>query len=89
MKEFINKLVGSLDTYNKNSFSARKLSAFVVISCVVAAHIKWLSMGDFTQLQMVLTIDYGFALACLGLTTWQGIKEKQIDKQPTNEQPPI
>lgn len=80
MKEIINKLIGSLDTYNKNSFSARKLSAFVVIACVVAAHIKWLSLGNFTQLEMVLTIDYSFVSVCLGLTTYEALKKKEETK---------
>jgi hypothetical protein len=83
MKEFINKLVGSLDNYNKASFSARKLSAFVVMACVVAAHIKWLSLGNFTQLEMVLTIDYGFISVCLGLTTYEALKKK--DTNPTDK----
>jgi hypothetical protein len=76
MKELIAKVLGSLDTYNKTSFSARKLSAFVVMACVVASHIKWLSLGNFTQLEMILTIDYGFISVCLGLTTYESLKKK-------------
>lgn len=75
MKEFINKIIGALDTHTKDSFSARKLSAFIVIVCCIAAHIKWMALGDFSQLTTVLTIDYGFIGVCLGLTTFESIKK--------------
>jgi hypothetical protein len=86
MNQIFHKLIGSLDTHSKNSFSARKLSAFVVMACVVAAHIKWLSLGNFTQLEMVLTIDYGFISVCLGLTTYEAIKKKEEPKKDIPQQ---
>ncbi len=76
MKQLINKIIGSLDTTTKNSFSARKLTSFVIVICVIAAHVKWISLGDFKQLEMVLTIDYGFLSVLFGLTTYSTIKEK-------------
>ena len=76
MKQLINKIIGSLDTTTKNSFSARKLTAFVIVLCVIAAHVKWISLGDFKQLEMVLTIDYGFLSVLFGLATYSNIKEK-------------
>ena len=57
-------------------FSSRKLTAFIVIACVVAAHIKWLSLGDLSQLGEVLIIDYGFVAALFGMTTYSGLKTK-------------
>ena len=74
MKEFINRLIGALDTHTKDSFSARKLSAFVIVVCVIAAHIKWMALGNLTDLGTVLTIDYTFISALLGLTTYEAIK---------------
>ena len=73
MKDILNKLLSALDTHSVG-FSARKLSAFVIIVCCIAAHVKWMALGDFSQLTTVLTIDYGFIGLCLGMTTYQAIK---------------
>jgi hypothetical protein len=58
-------------------FSSRKLTAFTIISCIVAAHVKWLSLGDLSQLGEVLIIDYGFVAALFGMTTYSGLKSKE------------
>ncbi len=76
MKSILNKILSGLDT-NTKGFSARKMSAFVVILLCIAAHIKWITLGDFKELDMVLTIDYGFISLCLGMTTYESIKTKQ------------
>ena len=73
MKNILNKLISSLDTHTKG-FSARKLTAFGVMICVIAAHIKWLSLADFSLLGEILMIDYAFVAALLGMTTYQNIK---------------
>jgi hypothetical protein len=73
MKKYLDKLISSLDTHTKG-FSARKLTAFVIIICVIAAHIKWLSLADFSLLGEILMIDYAFVAALLGMTTYQNIK---------------
>jgi hypothetical protein len=73
MKNILNKLISSLDTHTKG-FSARKLTAFGVMICVIAAHIKWLSLADFSLLGEILLIDYAFVGALLGMTTYQNIK---------------
>ena len=64
---------GSLDTTD-SGFSARKLTGFAIVACVIAAHIKWLTLGDLSNLEMVLTIDYGFIATLFGLTTYSAIK---------------
>jgi hypothetical protein len=72
-----------LDSFKMGNagFSSRKLTAFTIIACIVAAHIKWLSLGDLSQLGEVLIIDYGFVAALFGMTTYSGLKQtdKQID----------
>ena len=73
MKELINKILSGLDTHS-TGFSARKMSAFVIVVCVIAAHIKWMALGNLTDLGTVLTIDYTFISALLGLTTYEAIK---------------
>lgn len=74
MKDLYNKIIGSLDTVTKGSFSARKLSALVVMVLVVIAHVKWIWKADFTLLTEVLMLDYGFIGLCLGMTTYEAIK---------------
>jgi len=78
MKTIINKILAGLDTHTKG-FSARKMSAFIIILCVITAHIKWITLGDFKELDAVLVIDYGFISLCLGMTTYENIKTKQND----------
>lgn len=56
-------------------FSSRKLTAFTIMACIVAAHIKWLSLGDFTMLGEVFIIDYGFVAALFGMTTYSNMKK--------------
>lgn len=75
MKDLINKLIASFDVSNKG-YSARKLTAFVIVSCVVAAHIKWIALGNFTQLEEVFIIDYTFIAALFGMTTYSTLKSK-------------
>jgi len=60
-----------------SGYSSRKLTAFTIISCIVAAHVKWLCMGDFSLIGEVLIIDYGFVAALFGMTTYSGLKAKE------------
>lgn len=74
-KDIYNGILGSLDTTDKG-FSARKITGFAIASCVIAAHVKWMILGDLSNLEMVLTIDYGFITALFGMTTYTAIKSK-------------
>lgn len=77
MKDFINNIVASLDNHTKG-FSARKLSALAVMICIVVSHIKWWSLGDLSMLGEILIVDYGFIALCLGMTTYEAIKNKSL-----------
>jgi hypothetical protein len=87
MREIYNKFLGSFDTVTKNSFSARKLTAFTITIMVVVAHVIWIKnshfKSDFSLLPEILLIDYGMISVCLGLTTFENIKLKN-DKKPTD-----
>lgn len=85
MNEFFQKLIGTLDTHSKGSFSARKVSAFIVVLLVIIAHIKWFNSDRWEYLEGVLALDYGFIAVCLGLTTYEAIKKNKTE--PTNENP--
>lgn len=81
MKDFINKLISSLDNHTKG-FSGRKLSAFAIITCIIVGHVKLYKAADWIQhFEAVLIVDFSFVLACLGLTTWQAVKKEE----PKNE----
>jgi hypothetical protein len=87
---FLERLTGSLDNVSTQSFSARKLSAFVIIILVIVCHTRWLnsefrSEGDFRLLPEILIIDYSFISILLGLTTFEQIvklKNGNNDKTP-------
>jgi len=48
-----------------------------LVSLVVLEHLKWLNLGDLTQLGEVLIIDYTFISALFGMTTYQKIKSNE------------
>lgn len=86
MKEIFNNVMKSFNG-NAEGYSSRKLTAFVIIICVVATHIKWLTLGNLSQLEMVLTIDYGFIAALFGMTTYSALKTKKDADVPA--EPPL
>lgn len=81
MKRIYEGIIGSFDNEPKG-FSSRKLTAFILIFIIVIVHIKWMILGDFSQLEMVLTIDYAFIAALFGMTTYSAIK---IQKPPVEK----
>ncbi len=85
IKQLYDKFIGSLDN-SMNGFSSRKLTAFVLIAVVIAIHIKWLALGDFSNLEMVLTIDYAFIASLFGMTTYQSMKSQPKSSSSTTEE---
>lgn len=84
MKDFINKLISSLDNHTKG-FSGRKLSALAIIICVVIGHVKLYKAPDWIQhFEVVLMTDFSFILACLGMVTWQSFKNNNQDNSNQN-----
>lgn len=84
MREIYDNIFKSFNTKNEG-FSSRKLTAFVITALVVITHIKWITLGDFSQLEMVLTIDYSFIAALFGMTTYHSIKTKGVKTDPEKE----
>jgi hypothetical protein len=79
MKEIFDNILKSFNN-REEGYSSRKLTAFVITILVVIIHIKWIALGDFTHLDMVLTIDYGFIAALFGMTTYHSIKKIKTNK---------
>lgn len=80
MKEIFNKLIAGLDTHSKG-FSARKMSAFIVVILIVITHIKWFKSDHWEYLEGVIALDYGFIGLCLGMTTYQAIKTPNANEK--------
>jgi hypothetical protein len=83
MKKIIEYFMSAFDTHSKGA-SARKVSAFSIMLCIVVAHAAWIKKcfmeNDFSLLTTVLTIDYAFVGGLLGLTTYEKIKMKDNEK---------
>ena len=73
MKEIIDNILKSFNT-KREGYSSRKLTAFVIVLLVIIIHVKWLMLGNLTQLEMVLSIDYAFIAALFGMTTYHSLK---------------
>ena len=77
-KGLIDNLRGSFETKIGGS-SAKKLSAFAIMVCVVLAHFVWLKhcllTEDFSQFTTVLTIDFAFVASLLGITAFENKKK--------------
>jgi hypothetical protein len=80
MKKFLTDLVASLNSKDEG-FSGKKLSAFAVMICIVTAHVKWITLGDFSQLEMVLTIDFAFISTMFGIGAYNKTKTKDVPAQ--------
>jgi uncharacterized membrane protein (DUF485 family) len=80
MKQFIKNILASFDIETPG-FSAKKLSAFVVIILIISAHIAWLNTSilknDWSLLLSVLAADYAFIATCLGMSTYQNLQNNK------------
>lgn len=84
----ITKWIKSSWEYASKGASARKLTAFAIMVCVVFVHFIWMihasSKADFALLISILYADYGFVGLLLGMTTYQYIKDN-TSKPGSNE----
>jgi hypothetical protein len=79
MKEILDNLLKSFNN-KEEGYSSRKLTSFIIIAMVVLTHIEWLAIGNLSNLEMVLSIDYTFIAALFGMTTYHSIKTKEHKK---------
>lgn len=84
MKEIISNILNAFNNIEKKGFSAKKLTAFIITTCCVVAHIKWIALGDFKQLEMVLTIDYTFIATLFGINEYGKKITKKDEQKPTD-----
>lgn len=79
MKEIFDNILKSFSN-GTEGYSSRKLTAFAIVGMVIVTHIKWLTIGNLSQLETVLTIDYGFIAALFGMTTYSTLKTQEQNK---------
>ena len=82
MKEIMNNILKSFNT-KREGYSSRKLTAFVIVLMVIITHIKWLTLGNLVQLEMVLSIDYAFIAAL-----FEKYKKAEVTKDDKKEETP-
>jgi hypothetical protein len=86
MKEIMDNILKSFNT-RREGYSSRKLTAFVIVLLVIIIHVKWLMLGNLTQLEMVLSIDYAFIAALFGMTTYHSLKTKDVKEEEKKDEP--
>ena len=81
MKKAIQNILNSFNN-DKKGYSGKKLT---VVICVMAAHIKWIAMGDFSQLISVLTVDYATVLTLMGINVYDKKVNTPTETNQTNQ----
>ena len=80
IKEVLNNILDSFKT-NSGGYSARKISAFVIIVMVVSLHIKWFQSDRWEYIGEILGLDFAFVSVALGMTTYESIKKNSQTKE--------
>lgn len=86
--EILENVLKSFNT-KREGYSSRKLTAFVITLLVIIVHIKWLTLGNLSELTNVLMIDYSFIAALFGLTTYHSLKTNGGNDDIKNPQQPV
>lgn len=85
MKGLLKEMHKSFLNKDGNGYSARKLSAFIIMLCISVAHFSWLRNSflnnDYSLLSEVLIIDFGFVSVALGLTTYEQVAKWKNPKK--------
>ena len=73
IKEILKNVIGSLNNKKNSGFSARKLTAVIIVFCIILIHISWLKHAflreDYKFIVEILSIDSLFVLLLLGILT--------------------
>lgn len=80
LREILNNLLDSFKTH-AGGYSARKLSAFIVIIMVISLHIKWFQSDKWEYVGEILALDFAFVSVALGMTTYEAIKKNSTPKE--------
>lgn len=83
MKKLIKWLSSSLDTHSRGA-SARKLSAFAFMCCIIYAHIRFIDEGNVIE---TIWADIAGLLLCLGIVTIEQIVSLKSGGAPNSGGP--
>jgi hypothetical protein len=79
MNKLIENILGSFNNKKDIGYSAKKLTIFTIVICVVVGHWKLFNSENWNQLFVsVLTIDYATILTLFGIN----VADKSINKTP-------
>ena len=71
LTEIFNQYLLSFNN-NDEGYSRKKVMATFLLFTVVIIHVKWIwKTTDFSQLEAILGIDYGFIAVLLGLKAYE------------------
>jgi len=87
IKEIMDNVLKSFNT-RREGYSSRKLTAFVITLLVIVVHIKWITLGNLSDLENVLMIDYSFIAALFGMTTYHSLKSNGGKDDTTKSENP-
>jgi len=85
IKKIFTWIGSSFDTHSSGA-SARKLTAFAFMLCIVWCHLKWI---DHSNVVEALWVDVSGLLLCLGIVTAEQVIRLKNggDKAPETNQP--
>lgn len=81
--DFFNNLKNSLNNKKDEGFSARKLTAFIIVACIVFMHIEWGIDSKFTV--EILICDLVGVAFFLGLITMDQIIRFKNENKKQND----
>lgn len=77
---FVKNILGSLNNKKDEGFSARKLTAFTIVACIVYMHIVWGTNNNFS-VEILICDIIGVAFFLGLITADQIIRFKNENKQ--------
>ena len=76
-------LLSSFDTVTRGGASARKITAFTIVACVVVGHFLFYRSAHFGMSFIeLLLVDYAFIAALFGMTTFERTKPSHGNSNP-------
>lgn len=88
-KAFLRNASDSLKDPATGKWSPKICTAFMASLVIFVAHLVWLKSAfitnNFSQLENILLIDYGYLTVAYGLRTAEKMQAKKIDGAPNEE----
>lgn len=90
-KAFLINVSDSLKDPITGKWSPKICVSFMVSLCIFLAHLVWLKSSfianDFSKLENILLIDYGYLSIAFGLRTVEKMQANKLDANKTTDEP--